>query len=222
LRSGRAPGACLALLAATAAAQPPDRGAAIRGHVDVRLEIRSLQRRPDVGALGMPGERGTPNRAQTVVYFETAPQAAFGEPPPGRVQMDQRRETFEPYALPVMVGTSVAFPNSDPVFHNVFSLSSPKRFDLGRYAAGQSKSVRFDRPGIVRVFCDIHSHMSAYILVFAHRFFAATDESGRYSIEGVPPGRYTLVAWTDGKERARRSVEVSDAASAVQVDFVIE
>lgn len=215
--------AALVLLAATSGAQPtPDQGSVIQGKVEVRLEIRAVQRRPDIGSLGMPAERGTPNRAQTVIYFETAPQAAFGEPPPGPVQMDQRRETFEPYVLPVMVGTSVDFPNSDPVYHNVFSLSKAKRFDLGRYAAGQSKAVRFDRPGIVRIFCDIHSHMSAYVLVFAHRFFAATDENGRYSIEGVPPGRYTLVAWTDGKERSRRSVTVPDASSTIQADFVIE
>lgn len=213
----------LFLLAATSGTQStPNQGSVIQGKVEVRLEMRAVQRRPDVGALGMPAERGTPNRAQTVIYFETAPQAAFGEPPPGPVQMDQRRETFEPYVLPVMVGTSVDFPNSDPVYHNVFSLSKAKRFDLGRYAAGQSKAVRFDRPGIVRIFCDIHSHMSAYVLVFAHRFFAATDEGGRYSIEGVPPGRYTLVAWTDGKERARRSVVVPDASSTVPADFVIE
>ena len=78
------------------------------------------------------------------------------------------------------------FPNSDPTYHNVFSLSKTQRFDLGRYAAGRSKAVRFDQPGIVRVFCDIHSHMSAFILVFAHRYFAVTDEDGRYRIDNVP------------------------------------
>ena len=136
--------------------------------------------------------------------------------------MDQRNETFVPYVLPVVVGTTVEFPNNDPIFHNVFSLSKAQRFDLGRYAAGQSKSVRFDRPGIVRVFCDIHSHMSAYILVLAHRYFATTGDDGRYRIEGVPPGRYTVVAWTDGQERARRTVELAGAGAAATADFVIE
>ena len=102
--------------------------------------------------------------------------------------MDQRDQTFVPHVLAITVGTIVDFPNSDLTFHNVFSLSKTKSFDLGRYSRGQSKSVRFDRPGVVQVFCDIHSHMSAYILVFAHRYFAVTDEAGRFTIAGVPPG----------------------------------
>ena len=80
--------------------------------------------------------------------------------------MDQRNETFLPRLLAVQTGTTVDFPNSDSTYHNVFSLSRARRFDLGRYAAGKTKSVRFDRPGVVRVFCDIHSHMSAFIVVF--------------------------------------------------------
>ena len=73
------------------------------------------------------------------------------------------------------------FPNSDVTFHNVFSLSKTRAFDLGRYSRGKSKAVRFDRPGVVQVFCDIHSHMSAYILVFAHRYFAITDQTGSFA-----------------------------------------
>ena len=84
--------------------------------------------------------------------------------------MDQRNETFVPHVLAITVGTTVDFPNSDNTYHNVFSLRGPRQFDLGRYAAGRSKSVRFDRPGIVRVFCEIHSHMNAFILVFNHRY----------------------------------------------------
>ena len=84
--------------------------------------------------------------------------------------MDQRNETFVPHVLAITTGTTVDFPNSDRIYHNVFSLSKTAPFDLGRYAVGRSKSVRFDRPGIVRVFCDIHSHMSAFILVFSHPF----------------------------------------------------
>ena len=96
--------------------------------------------------------------------------------------------------LAIVAGTTVDFPNSDPTYHNVFSLSKTQRFDLGRYAAGRSKAVRFDQPGIVRVFCDIHSHMSAFILVFAHRYFAVTDEDRRYRIDNVR-GNYSVVAW---------------------------
>jgi len=203
------------LAPATAAA------AAIVGHVEVELESSGVGPRPSVAELGARPPRGRPDRSRSVVYLESAPQAAFG-PPPGRAEMDQDGETFVPYVLPISVGTTVDFPNSDPVYHNVFSLSKTRRFDLGRYAAGQSKSVRFDRPGIVRVFCDIHSHMSAYILVFAHSFFAATDSRGDYRIDDVPPGRYTLVVWTDGDERSRREVTIPEGTPRVVQDFAVE
>jgi hypothetical protein len=110
-------------------------------------------------------------------------------------------------------------PINGRTYHNVFSLSKTKRFDLGRYAAGHSKSVRFDRPGIVRVFCDIHSHMNAFILVFAHRYFSVTDASGRYEIDGVPPGTYTLSAWFDGSVRDQKTVTVTPDARVLEVDF---
>jgi hypothetical protein len=135
--------------------------------------------------------------------------------------MDQRNETFVPYVLAVPVGTTVDFTNSDRTYHNVFSLSKAKRFDLGRYARGQSKPVRFDRPGVVRVFCEIHSHMSAFVLVFAHRFFATTDGEGRYRIDNVPPGTYTIVAWNDGEPRDTHTVRVSDDGGVVEQDFVV-
>ena len=80
--------------------------------------------------------------------------------------------------------------------------------------------MRFDRPGVVRVFCDIHSHMSAYILVFGHRFFATTDAEGRYRIDDVPPGTYTVVAWNDGQARQSRAVRVPEAGGVVELDFV--
>ena len=110
--------------------------------------------------------------------------------------MDQRNETFVPHVLAITVGTTVDFPNSDNIYHNVFSLRRPRRFDLGRYAAGRSKSVRFDRPGIVRVFCEIHSHMSAFILVFNHRYFAVTD--GRRPLPDQPRAARHATRWSRG------------------------
>ena len=124
---------------------------------------------------------------------------------PGARVMDQRNETFVPHVLGVTAGTVVDFPNSDRTFHNVFSLSRAKRFDLGRYAAGRSKSVRFDRPGVVRVFCDIHSHMNAFVLVFSHPFFDVTDADGRFRIDNVPAGTYTVVGWYEGEARTSRA-----------------
>lgn len=169
----------------------------------------------------MPPARDLPDRSRSVVYLETAPQGAFEERDGARARMDQRNETFVPYVLAITVGATVDFPNNDRTYHNVFSLSKPKRFDLGRYAAGKSKSVRFDRPGIVRVFCDIHSHMSAFILVFGHRFFAVTDPDGRYRIENVPPGSYTVIAWNEGQPRDSRLVRIPDEGGPVEVDFVL-
>jgi hypothetical protein len=133
--------------------------------------------------------------------------------------MDQKNETFVPHVLAITVGTTVDFPNSDDKYHNVFSLRGPRPFDLGRYAAGRSKSVRFDRPGIVRVFCEIHSHMSAFILVFNHRYFAVTAADGRYQIGRVPAGRYTLVAWNEGAIRESRAIVIPEDGGAVEADF---
>ena len=150
-----------------------------------------------------------------VVYLEVAPSAAFEEPVRTRERMDQRNETFVPHVLAVRTGTIVDFPNSDRIYHNVFSLSPTRRFDLGRYAVGRSKAVRFDRPGVVRVFCDIHSHMSAFILVFSHRYFAVTQPDGTFQLPAVPAGTYMLAAWFEGEVRANRQVVVRAGETSV-------
>jgi len=194
----------------------------LQGRVEVHLEASPRVEPPDVAALGMPEPRDSPDRRTAVVYLETAPRGAFEVPSAGRAVLNQRNETFVPHVLAVTVGTRVDFPNSDRIFHNVFSLSKAKRFDLGRYPRGTSRSVRFDRPGMVRVFCEIHSHMSAFVLVFAHRFFDTTDESGRYRIQGVPPGTYTLAVWHEGEVRTTRAVRVPAEGGEVVHDFVVE
>ena len=134
--------------------------------------------------------------------------------------MDQRNETFVPHVLAVMTGTTVDFPNSDAFYHNVFSLSKPARFDLGRYATGKSRAVRFDKPGIVRVFCDIHSHMNAFILVFSHPFYTLTNGDGQYSLENVPPGTYNVIAWNEGTASEPKPVTIPDGGVA-ELDFTL-
>jgi plastocyanin len=193
----------------------------IRGRVDVRRAAAQVERRPSVSDLGMHAGHEQLEQRRSVVYLESAPSLAFPDIEPQRATLDQRNETFVPHVLAITVGTTVDFPNSDRVYHNVFSLSGAKRFDLGRYASGRSRSVRFDRPGIVRVFCEIHSHMSAFILVFNHRYFAVTGADGRYQISRVPPGRYTLVAWNEGSIRESRPVAIGDDGQAVEADFAL-
>jgi plastocyanin len=210
-------GCLLAGFCVSASAQAPL--STIRGRVDVRRAAPQIERRPSVNDLGMHTTHDVPDQRRSVVYLESAPSLAFPDVEPQRATLDQRNETFVPHVLAITVGTTVDFPNSDRVYHNVFSLSGPKRFDLGRYAAGRSRSVRFDRPGIVRVFCEIHSHMSAFILVFNHRYFAVTAADGRYQIGRVPPGRYTLVAWNEGLIRESRHIVVGDEGGPIEADF---
>src|SRR4029078_13654909 len=152
---------CMLVATAAVVAQAPPRLSAVslRGHVDIRRTIVSPERRPGVSDLGAMAPHDHSDTSRAVVYLETAPNGAFENREPARTRMDQRNETFVPHVLAIEVGTLVDFPNNDITYHNVFSLSKTKRFDLGRYANGHSKAVRFDRPGIVRVFCEIHSHM---------------------------------------------------------------
>ena len=193
----------------------------IRGRVELRQIPPDLQRRPNVGDVAMPRPHDATDRRRSVVYLEVAPRAAFDQRDEPHVRLDQRNETFVPHVLAIVAGTIVDFPNNDKTYHNVFSLSSTKTFDLGRYAVGRSRSVRFDRPGIVRVFCDIHSHMSAFILVFSHRHFAVTDDEGRYRLENVPPGPYTVVAWNESTPTESRRIVVGDSSGDVEANFVL-
>jgi len=202
--------------AVIAAARP----GSIRGRVDVRRPAAAIERRPGIADLGTPAGRDVPNLQRSVVYLESAPRGAFETSEGGRAVMDQRNETFVPHVLAITTGTTVDFPNSDKFYHNVFSLSKTRPFDLGRYASGASRPIRFDRAGIVRVFCDIHSHMNAYILVFNHPFFAMTDTEGRYRIENVPPGTYGVIAWNEGTSSEARPITVPDGGVA-ELDFSI-
>jgi plastocyanin len=192
----------------------------IRGRLEIRRLAKAPERKPDASEPGAPGPRDLPELRRGVVYLESGPRGAFEERESVRAVMDQRNETFVPHVLAVMTGTVVDFPNTDKTYHNVFSLSKAKRFDLGRYAAGRSKSVRFDRPGVVRVFCDIHSHMNAFVLVFNHPFFNVTEPDGRFRLNDVPPGTYTVVGWYEGEARVTRSVTLT-AGAVAELELVV-
>jgi len=195
----------------------------IRGRVEVRAE-RSANARPDTSGLGMAASREGTDRRRSVVYLESAPQSAFETREQPRARMDQRNEQFVPHLLAITAGTWVDFPNDDRTYHSVFSLSKSNSFDLGRYAAGRTKSIRFQNSGVVRVFCDIHPNMSAFILVFAHRYFAVTDEDGRYRLDNVPPGTYTVTVWNETArgDLPSKVVTIGDSGGEVDADFRIQ
>lgn len=144
--------------------------------------------------------------ANAVVWLEVAdPPIA---PRSSRVVLDQRNLTFAPQVLAVQVGTTVDFPNNDTVFHNVFSFRDGKRFDLGMYPIGISKRILFDKPGLARIFCNIHPNMAAYVLAVDTPYYAMSDGRGAFTITGVPPGTYTYHAWRPGSETLTGSVTV--------------
>ena len=192
----------------------------IRGRVDVQAPAPIAVPGADVSSLRHSRHRQPPDLRRAVVYLETAPRGAFEESRSRRGRMDQRNETFIPHVLAISVGTTVDFPNNDVTYHNVFSLSKIRPFDLGRYPVGRSRSVTFDRPGIVRVFCDIHSQMSAFILVFSHGFFDVTDDEGRFAIEQVPPGSYRVSFWNEAVPPVSRTVTVP-ADGDVELNVVL-
>ena len=152
-----------------------------------------------------------------VIWVSTAPP---GRPSPRPAIVDQRDLAIVPRVTVITRGTQVDFPNSDDVFHNIFSLSDAKPFNLGRYAPGESRSVRFAEAGIVRVFCDIHSDMGGVILVLEPGAFTRPSADGNYRLEGLPPGRHTVVAWHESMGADSVVVVVSDAASA-RADFAL-
>jgi plastocyanin len=128
--------------------------------------------------------------------------------------VDQRREEFVPHVLAVPVGTTVDFPNHDPVLHNVSSSSPAKRFDLGMYGEGETRSVRFDTPGVVAIRCNVHPRMEAFVVVHDNALAAVTDARGTYTIVDVPAGSHEVRVWHE--RGAERRVPVTVAAGEVQ------
>lgn len=187
----------------------------IRGIVRVPVSGSSSSSASDPypGRAGsLPGVHG-PARGRpgdTVIYVERLPAATESTLARGRSvpKLSQKDQSFVPRVLPIGVGDAVDFPNLDPIFHNVFSLSPVRRFDLGKYPRGQSKRLTFTRRGLVNVYCDIHSDMAAFILVLPHHGFTQPDLQGRYAMPALPPGRYTLHAWHPDLTEQRREVDV--------------
>jgi plastocyanin len=149
--------------------------------------------------------------ADAVVFVDAAPESAAARTP-ATATMDQINKTFVPHVLPVVVGTEVRFPNRDQISHHVYSFSRTKNFELPLYKGENAPPVLFDKPGVVKIGCNIHDWMSAVILVVPTPHFAVTDAEGHFKLAGLPPGNYRLLAW---HEQSRE--KTADTAQRVQV-----
>jgi plastocyanin len=155
-----------------------------------------------------------------VIYLEGPGLADIEPSNPVKFKIEQLNRRFAPDLLVVPVGSTVSFPNMDPIFHNLFSLSKPKSFDLGSYDQGESRDVFFPKPGIVEIYCHLHPNMAATIVVTPNRWYAKPDRTGQYQIPDVPPGKYTLVAWHKSAGFFRKAIVVESGHDSV-ADFFI-
>jgi plastocyanin len=193
--------------------------AGIRGRVEIGIPIAT--RRPTTAyptrSVPSPKLASGSERRNVVVYLRNAqPQTVA----PMRMAIRQRDETFTPRVVAVTVGSEVEFPNDDPIYHNVFSLSRVKNFNLGRYPRGETRRVRFERAGVVKVFCEIHSHMSATVVVFDHPWFTVPNEAGQYELTGMPAGERQITAWHERLGDTTVNVRV-EPGRTLQTDFVL-
>jgi len=168
-----------------------------------------------------------------LVYLTKAPPGA-ADLSKAKFVMDQRNLEFVPHVLPILVGATVDFPNNDKVDHNVFSMSRTKKFNLGSYTAGKSKSVVFDKPGIVELRCDVHAEMAAFILVMKNPYFAVTDKQGHFEIpdsnsleqtgfsgvKDLAAGKYFVKSWHEKLKTQKQAVMVPENGDVtIQLDL---
>jgi plastocyanin len=212
--------AVVCFLAAAPFGQTPETGT-VTGNVKLTKRIRGVPLPANAYQPRSVNRRDSdpgPELKNVVVYLKDAPSP--GPLPATRSQIRQANEAFTPRVLAITRGSTVEFPNADPFYHNVFSLSGPATFDLGRYPQGTSRSRLFTKPGIVRVYCHIHSHMSATVLVLDHPYFTVPALDGSFTLSGVPPGPFTIVGWHErvGERASRIQIE---AGRSVSVDLAL-
>ena len=158
--------------------------------------------------------------AEAVVAWEPATATPASTPRPGTFELATRDKAFEPSWLVVPAGSTVRFPNHDPILHNVFSVSPGNAFDVGLYGRGEGEKAVLAAPGVVRVFCNVHRQMYSHVLVLATRWFAHPDASGKVRLEGLPAGRGRLLLWHERTDVQARELSSPSAAPAVlQLDL---
>ena len=207
-----------AVCTATGASVLAQGGGRVTGTVKLTLaastpSMASAYERRSVG----PRPKAQPELPNVIIFFADLPGSKAAPRPASIAQKD---EQFVPHVVAVTAGSAVAFPNDDPFFHNVFSLSRGASFNLGRYPSGKSRSQTFTRPGIVKVFCEIHSHMSAVVRVFDHEWFTIPADDGSFAMSEVPPGEHTLVAWHERIGERREKVTIR-AGAVTNINFTL-
>lgn len=157
-------------------------------------------------------------RSHVVVYIEGGPKSSASGVV--KASIEQRDRRFVPDLVVIPAGSAVSFPNFDPIFHNVFSLSKAKSFDLGNYPKGQTRMVTFAAPGVVAVYCHLHSNMVATIVVAPNRWAVRADGNGVFALKDVPAGSYTVVAWHKTAGTFRKTVTIGEQGDA-EVSFTL-
>jgi len=198
-----------ALLAGCATLLGAQEPAATVHHAQVTAWLAPAQREPAHTASKTP---------PAVIWLNPLPAAAARPITPGSFTLLQKNKMFTPHLLVVPVGSSVAFPNADPFFHNVFSLFDGRRFDLGLYEAGSTRNVVFSREGVSYIFCNIHSDMSAVVIALATPYYGILDTKGVFHVTDVPDGDYELHVWIEGQrqsslDRLTRRVHIAGAVA---------
>jgi plastocyanin len=205
--------AAAAFLTARPGGATPSQGGRIEGRVVISIPVTAP---PPSAAYASrrisPAPAPASELTNVIVFLKNAPRPSALAPM--RASILQQNETFIPRTVAITAGSRVDFPNGDSFFHDVFSLSRTGSFDLGSYPKGQSKSEVFKRPGLIKVYCHLHSHMTASIMVFDHPYFAIPSMGGAFTIGDVPPGTYTVSAWHERIGENMQQVTVEDGRTA--------
>lgn len=210
--------AACAAAAATAPAEP--QAGRLQGRVTITVPVNQAPPSAAYGArrIEKPAVEPASELPNVIVFLQDAPKPSALQPT--RARIVQENETFVPRVVAITRGSTVDFPNADPFFHDVFSLSRNGTFDLGSYPRGQTKSQQFRRAGLIKVYCHIHSHMSASIMVFDHPFFAIPRGDGTFAIDDVPAGTYKVSAWHERIGENTQTVRI-DPGRPSEIQFAL-
>jgi plastocyanin len=187
----------------------------------VRIERGARYRSGSAAKTPQSPTEAMNERRSVVVYLEGENLKSLPPARDAKATIDQSNTMFVPHVLAIQKGTMVDFVNHDKIYHNVFSLSAPKKFNIGRRPTGQAVPIQFDKPGVIQVFCDIHSQMTAFVLVLDSPFFVRPEDDGTFKIDHVPPGSYTLKVWHERLSAPDQKITIT-AGATMKTNLVLE